>query len=233
VDSPPSHSLTARAHHRPALALPGWPARALTWWPASAQNWCCFILLRLVPLWRDARSLADWGPFWPSIPLDAFHLMEPLSACFPPGSAISFTSRHLGGGTSCSIPVITYLRIFCQRGVGVFLARPFSSCGVPLWVKLSMVPRCPSHPRTLVSPTSSGPTRHAPPLLGPLGPPPWQTLGRAPQPVETACAPGRTPTQMTISVHFRVRHPVYLILYILPLPHGETLLGQFLGCYRW
>jgi hypothetical protein len=110
-------------YHRPALVLTGWPA--------SAYNWCCVILLRLVPLWRDARSLADWGPFSPSMPfLDAFHLMEPLSASFPPDLAISIYSRHPGGGTLCSIPVVTYLRIFCQRGLGIFAARPFSSCGL-------------------------------------------------------------------------------------------------------
>jgi hypothetical protein len=88
--------------------------------------------------------------------LRAFHLMEPLSVSFLSDSAISYSSRHIGGGTPCSIPVVTYLRIFCPRGSGIYQARPFSSCGVPLWVKLSMVLRCPSHPRTPVSPTCSG-----------------------------------------------------------------------------
>lgn len=86
--------------------------------------------------------------------------MEPLSASFPPHSAIPFSSRHFVGGTPCFIPVVTYLRIFCQRGLGLLLARPFSGCGVPLWVKLSMVLRCLSHPRTLVRPTSSGASAH-------------------------------------------------------------------------
>jgi hypothetical protein len=108
------------------------------------------LVLRFVSLWRDVRSLTDWGPFWPSMPfLDAFHFMDPLLASLPPDSAICFSSRHLGGGTPFSIPVVTYLKIFCQRGLGIFLARPFSICGVPLWVKLSMVPWCPSRPRTL------------------------------------------------------------------------------------
>jgi hypothetical protein len=36
---------------------------------------------------------------------------------------------------TCSTLVVTYLRMFCQLGLGIFLARPFSSCcgSCPYW----------------------------------------------------------------------------------------------------
>jgi hypothetical protein len=66
--------------------------------------------------------------------------------------------------------------------------------------KVSLPPAHTGQPNQFWCP---GPTRHAPLLLGSLGPPPWQTGGRAPQPVEAACAPVSTTTQMTISAHFQ------------------------------
>jgi hypothetical protein len=112
VDSPPSHSLAARnTIGQPWPYRSGLPGPLIGGLPrprTGAVSSSCV----LCPFGATPASLQTGGLFGPSCHfLMPFHLTAPLSASFPPDSAVSFSSRHVGGGTPCSIPVVTYLSI--------------------------------------------------------------------------------------------------------------------------
>jgi hypothetical protein len=190
---------------------------ALNWWPASAKTDAVSPFCVLCPFGATPAHLQTGGPFGPPC-----HFLMPFTSWSPcrhlflrmqPFFFLSTpwrwhtrfrTCRHLPEDLLPArigdLPSAPLLQLWCasegqaQRGAKVSL--PPAHTGQPnqFWC--------------------TGPTRHAPPLLGLLGPPPWQTGGRAPPPVE-ACAPVSTPTRMTISAHFQgvppgVPYPAWL-----------------------